>query len=57
MKFFHATANQRRRINRVEGLKGVDDLWYDKLEDIEREVLDYFTLSLAQQILLLLKLV
>lgn len=43
MKFFHATANQRRRINRVEGLRGVDDVWYDKLEDIEREVLDYFT--------------
>lgn len=41
-KFFHATANQRRRINRIEGLRGADDVWNDKPKDIEREVLDYF---------------
>ena len=42
-KFFHATVNHRRRINKIEGLTGADDMWYNKPEDIEREVLDYFT--------------
>ena len=42
-KFFHATANHRRKINRIEGLRGADDVWYDKPEDIEKEVFDYFT--------------
>ena len=30
-------------INGIEGLKGADDVWYDKPKDVEREVLDYFT--------------
>jgi len=42
-KFFHTMANHRRRINRIEGLRGANDVWYDKPEDIEKEVLDYFT--------------
>ena len=37
------TANQRRKINEIEGLRGADDVWYDKPKDVEREVLDYFT--------------
>ena len=41
-KFFHAMANQRRRVNRIEGLRGANGVWYDKPEEIEREVLDYF---------------
>ena len=42
-KFFHATANQGRRTNKIEGLRGADEVWYDQPEDIEREILEYFS--------------
>ena len=42
-KFFHATANQGRRTNKIKGLRGADEVWYDQPEDIEREILEYFS--------------
>lgn len=42
-KFFHVMANQIRRINKIEGFRGADDVWYDQPEDIEREFLEYFS--------------
>ena len=42
-KFFHATANQRRRTKKIEGIRGANEVWYDQSEDIEREVLEYFS--------------
>ena len=42
-KFFHATANQRRKTNKIEGIRGANDVWFDQPEDIEREVLEYFS--------------
>lgn len=41
-KFFHATTSQRRRTNKIEGLKD-EGRRVDSLEDIERMILDYFT--------------
>ena len=41
-KFFHATASQRRRTNKIEGLDD-EGVWMDNQEDIERVILDYFT--------------
>ncbi|KAL0009864.1 hypothetical protein SO802_004972 [Lithocarpus litseifolius] len=42
-KFFHATANQRRRKNRIEGLKDADGRWKDEPEDVEKIALTYFS--------------
>ena len=41
-KFFHATANQRRRRNRIGGLQNANGVWQEGQEDIERIVLEYF---------------
>ena len=41
-KFFHATASQRRRTNKIEGLDD-EGVWMDNQEDIERVILDSFT--------------
>ena len=42
-KFFHVTANQRQRTNKIEGIRGANEAWYDQPKDIEREVLEYFS--------------
>ena len=41
-KFFHATASQRWRMNKIEGFED-EEVWVDSQEDIERVILDYFT--------------
>ena len=41
-KFFHVTASQRRRRNRIDGLEE-EGVWYDCPEDIERVILNYFS--------------
>ena len=43
MKFFHATASQRRRKNRIEGLQNQQGDWIDDQEGIENIILEYFT--------------
>ena len=40
-KFFHATASQRWRTNKIKGLKD-EGAWLDSQEDIKRVILDYF---------------
>ena len=41
-KFFHATASQRRRRNKIVGIQGADGMWQEKQEDIESTILGYF---------------
>ena len=41
-KFFHATASQRRRRNKMVGIQGADGMWQEKQEDIESTILIYF---------------
>ena len=41
-KFFHATASQRRRQNKIVGIEGVDGIWQENQEDIESTILEYF---------------
>ena len=41
-KFFHATANQWRRKNRIEGLQNQNREWTDDQEGIEAIILEYF---------------
>ena len=41
-KFFLATASQRWRTNKIEGLDD-EGVWLDSQDDIERVILDYFT--------------
>ncbi|XP_075669941.1 uncharacterized protein LOC142639680 [Castanea sativa] len=41
-KFFHVTATQRQRKNRIEGLWASDGQWYEEKEKIEEIILDYF---------------
>ncbi|XP_023928141.1 uncharacterized protein LOC112039498 [Quercus suber] len=41
--FFHATATQRQRKNRIEGLCDPDGAWCDNQEGIEKIILDYFS--------------
>ena len=41
-KFFHATATQRQRKNRIEGLWGADGPWHEEQGKIEEIILDYF---------------
>ena len=43
MKFFHATASQQRRKNRIDGLQNHQGEWIDDQEGIENIILDYFT--------------
>ena len=40
-KFFHVTASQRRKTNKIEGLES-EGVWVDSQEGIEKVVLDYF---------------
>ena len=41
-KFFHATASQRRRQNRIVGLLDSDGVWQEDQGRIEGIVLEYF---------------
>ena len=41
-KFFHATASQRRRKNRIDGLQNHQGEWIDYQEGIENIILEYF---------------
>ena len=41
-KFFHATASQRRRKNRIEGLQNQNGEWIDDQQGIESIILEYF---------------
>ena len=41
-RFFHSTVTQRRRRNRIEGLRD-ERVWYDSQEDLERVILNYFS--------------
>lgn len=42
-KFFHATTTQRRRKNRIEGLRDPDGSWHEDKGEIEHMILDYFS--------------
>ena len=42
-RFFHATANQRRRKNSIVGLQDSNGVWNEDKEGIERVIMDYFT--------------
>ena len=42
-RFFHATANQRRRKNSIMGLQDSNDVWNEDKKGIERIIMDYFT--------------
>ncbi|KAL5740942.1 hypothetical protein ACOSQ2_030122 [Xanthoceras sorbifolium] len=42
-RFFHSKATQRRRRNKIVGLMGDDGRWRDKIEEIEREVVDFYS--------------
>ncbi|KAL5775024.1 hypothetical protein ACOSP7_012581 [Xanthoceras sorbifolium] len=42
-RFFHSKATQRRRRNRIVGLMGDDGRWRDKIEEIERVVVDFYS--------------
>ena len=42
-KFFHATASQQRRKNRIDGLQNHQGESIDDQEGIENIILDYFT--------------
>lgn len=41
-KFFHATASQRRRKNKIRGLLNSNGEWQEGQEEIDGIVLDYF---------------
>ena len=41
-KFFHATASQRRRRNKIVGIQGANGIWQEKQKDIEITILVYF---------------
>ena len=41
-KFFHATASQRRRRNRIVGLQDLDGVWQEDQGRIESTILEYF---------------
>lgn len=43
MKFFHATASQRRRKNRILGLQNLNGVWQEYKEGVEGIIMDYFT--------------
>ena len=42
LSFFYATASQRRKRNKNEGIME-EGVWLDSLEDIERVILNYFS--------------
>ena len=42
-RFFHATANQRRKKNSIVGLQDLNGVWNEDKEGIERVIMDYFT--------------
>ena len=41
-KFFHATATQRQRKNRIEGLWGANGIWQEEKDRIEEIIVEYF---------------
>ena len=41
-RFFHATASQRRRRNRIGGLQNANGEWQENQEDVESIILEYF---------------
>ncbi|XP_023914161.2 uncharacterized protein LOC112025716 [Quercus suber] len=41
-KFFHATATQRQRKNRIEGLWGANGQWQEEKKRVEEIILEYF---------------
>ncbi|KAL0006737.1 hypothetical protein SO802_008239 [Lithocarpus litseifolius] len=41
-KFFHATASQRQRRNRIKGLQNLNGEWIDDHEGMETIILEYF---------------
>ena len=42
-KFFHATANNRQRKNRIEGISDLEGRWREGREEVEDVILKYFT--------------
>ena len=42
-KFFHATANNRQRKNRIEGINDSEGRWREGYEEVEDVILKYFT--------------
>ena len=42
-KFFHATANNRQRKNRIEGISDLEGRWREGGEEVEDVILKYFT--------------
>ena len=42
-KFFHATANNRQRTNRIEGISDLEGRWREGGEEVEDVILKYFT--------------
>ena len=42
-KFFHATANQRLKKNKIEGLWDSKGVWQEKQEKVESVILKYFS--------------
>lgn len=42
MKFFHATAGERHRKNRIMGLQNSEGVWQEDQERIEGIILEYF---------------
>ena len=42
-KFFHATANNRQRKNRIEGISDLEGRWKEGGEEVEDVILNYFT--------------
>ena len=42
-KFFHATANNRQRKNRIEGISDSEGRWREDRMEVENVILEYFT--------------
>ena len=42
-KFFHATANNRQRKNRIEGISNSEGRWREDRMEVENVILEYFT--------------
>ena len=53
MKFFHATTSQRKRKNKIVGLKNKLKEWKDDKENIEKTILDWSTLRIYSSLIIL----
>ena len=42
-KFFHTTANNRHRKNRIEGISDLEGRWREDRVEVENIILEYFT--------------